>query len=123
MSSERGRPGDERASGQEVNRGISNAVVHLYREHLGRGPERTRTTVRGDAVLILIEDGLTRPERLLVANGHGEDVMRMRRAVQAALRAEIIGVVEEHTGRPVTAFMSDQHVEPDVACEVLVLGP
>lgn len=123
MGADRERPYGEPASTHEVSRDISNAVAHLYRERLGRGPERARTTIRGDTVLVMIEDGLTRPERLLVEHGRGDDVLRMRRALQVAMKDDFVAAVERATERRVIAFMSDQHVEPDVACEVLVLAP
>jgi uncharacterized protein YbcI len=37
------------------------------------------------------------------------------------MRTELIEVVERLTGRKVAAFMSDNHVDPDVAVETFVL--
>ena len=34
---------------------------------------------------------------------------------------EAIGVIEELSGRRVAAFMSDNHIEPDLAVEIFVL--
>ncbi len=39
------------------------------------------------------------------------------------MRDDIVAAVEEFTGRSVIAFMSDTHIDPDLACEVLVLEP
>jgi len=38
------------------------------------------------------------------------------------MRDDIVAAVEEFTGRSVIAFMSDNHIDPDLACEVLVPG-
>ena len=35
--------------------------------------------------------------------------------------AKLVGVVEEVLGRKVAAFMSDHHLDPDMAVEVFVL--
>ena len=40
-----------------------------------------------------------------------------------AMRDDLIASVEKHMGRKVIAFMSDNHIEPDVAAEVFVLAP
>ena len=36
---------------------------------------------------------------------------------------EAIGIVEELSGRRVAAFMSDNHIDPDLAIEIFVLQP
>jgi hypothetical protein len=38
-----------------------------------------------------------------------------------AMREEAIAVIEGLTGRRVTAFMSANHIEPDLAAEMFVL--
>ena len=106
-----------------VTAAISNAVVRITREHLGRGPTRARTTIRDDIVLVVMEDTMTRAERTLAAAGRTEEVLRIRRVFQAAMREHVVAAVEELTGRTVEAFMSDNHIEPDLACEMFVLAP
>jgi uncharacterized protein YbcI len=39
------------------------------------------------------------------------------------MREDLVAAVEALTGRSVLAFMSDNHIEPDLACEVFVLEP
>jgi uncharacterized protein YbcI len=39
------------------------------------------------------------------------------------MQSDMVAAVEEATGRSVIAFMSDNHVEPDLACEIFVLAP
>jgi hypothetical protein len=39
------------------------------------------------------------------------------------MRSDMIAAVEEITGRSVVAFMSTNHVDPDIACEILMLAP
>ena len=46
-----------------------------------------------------------------------------RKAFQNAMREELVAGVEEITGRRVIAFMSDNHLEPDMAIEAFVLEP
>jgi uncharacterized protein YbcI len=47
----------------------------------------------------------------------------MRRTFQEAMREPLVGAVEQLTGRHVIAFMSDHHIDPDIAAETFVLAP
>jgi uncharacterized protein YbcI len=100
---------------------ISNAVVRLLAEYTGRGPTKARTTIRSDMVIVLLQDTLTKGERVLVRNGRAENVLALRSEFQGAMREEVVAVVEELVGRKVIAFMSTNHIDPDLAAEVFVL--
>ena len=115
-------PRSERAGG-EISAAISNAMVRLHREYLGRGPTKARTSIRDNTVVVLMEDTFTKAERSLIADGKHEEVLRTRHSVQMTMRADMVGAIEEITGRGVIAFMSDNHIEPDLACEIFVLAP
>jgi uncharacterized protein YbcI len=67
-------------------------------------------------------DTMLQAERTLVDSGERDCVLTMRRKFQRAMREGLVAIVEEHTGREVTAFMSDNHVDPDMGVEVFVLG-
>ena len=110
------------ADGQ-LSAAICNALVRIQREYLGRGPTRARASVRGDTIVVLMEDTLTKAERRLVGDGRQEEVVRMRYSLQQTMRDDIVAAVRELTGREVVAFMSDTHIDPDLACEVIVLEP
>jgi uncharacterized protein YbcI len=44
-----------------------------------------------------------------------------RRAFQDAMRDELVADVERLTGRSMIAFLSDSHIDPDVAIECFQL--
>jgi hypothetical protein len=46
-----------------------------------------------------------------------------RRAFQDTMQAEAITTVQELSGRRVLAFMSTNHIDPDLALEVFILEP
>ncbi len=102
---------------------ISRAVVQLWHEHTGRGPTKARTTITDDLVVVVMADTLLKAERNLVLSGKVEQVLSMRRAFQDTMGAELTEVVERLTGRTVMAFMSHNHVDPDLAAELFVLKP
>jgi uncharacterized protein YbcI len=105
----------------ERNAAISKAVVRLLSEYVGRGPTKARTIHSGKVVLCVLEDTMTRAERSLTAGGHEDFVLQARHALQHTMQEDLTAAVEEFTHRKVVAFMSANHIEPDLAAEVFVL--
>ena len=110
------------AEGQ-LSAAISNSVVQCIREYTGRGATKARTAIANDMIVTRMEDTLTKGERSLADSGKGDMVTEIRRCFQMTMRDELVGRVEQLTGRRVIAFMSDNHIEPDMAVEVFVLAP
>ncbi len=102
---------------------ISGAVVQLIREYTGRGPTRARTYIIGDLISVVLQDTLTMGERSLVRDGEVDLVLASRKAFQRTMSQELIAAVEEHSGRRVLAFLSSNHIDPDIAIESFVLVP
>jgi uncharacterized protein YbcI len=107
--------------GGALNAAISNAVVALLSEYTGRGPTKAQTTIRQNVVLVMLHDTLTKGERALVSRGRSEKVLDLRAEFQSAMREDAIAAVSALTGRSVTAFMSTNHIDPDLAGELFVL--
>jgi uncharacterized protein YbcI len=106
-----------------VNAALANAIVHLVREYTGRGPTQARASIHGDMVTVLMGDVLTKAERKLAQGGKAEMVRHLRREFQTAMRDDMVAEVESITHRKVIAFMSDNHIDPDMAVETFVLEP
>jgi uncharacterized protein YbcI len=102
---------------------ISTSTVQLLREYTGRGPTKAKTVISEDLVTILVADTLTRGERKLVDNDDADEVLQLRHHYQRIMRAELVAVVERQLKRKVIAFMSQNHIDPDLAVEVFVLEP
>jgi uncharacterized protein YbcI len=102
---------------------ISTSAVQLLHEYTGRGPTKARTVISDDLVTILLADTLTKGERKLADNGHPERVLALRHDFQLVMRDDLIGIVERQLNRKVTAFMSQNHIDPDLAIEVFLLEP
>ena len=108
---------------QSVTSRISNAMVRCVKNYTGRGPTRARTVYHQSVVACVMEDTLTVSERTLVENGQETLVLSTRQRLQAAMRVDAIAEIESLTGRKVVAFMSDNHIDPDMAVETFVLEP
>ncbi|HEV2775651.1 MAG TPA: Na-translocating system protein MpsC family protein, partial [Solirubrobacteraceae bacterium] len=100
-----------------------NYVVRTMAEYTGRGPTKARTHIHDDVVTVLLQDTLTKGERSLVGDDLDGLVLTMRKAFQGTMGQVLIDGVEEILGRNVIAFMSDNHIDPDVAVEVFLLAP
>jgi uncharacterized protein YbcI len=90
-------------------------------EYTGRGPTKARTSIRDDVIMVVLEDTLTKGERALVRNGRSEKVIDLRGEFQAAMSTDAVEAIEGLTGRSVAAFMSANHIDPDLAAEIFVL--
>ena len=102
---------------------ISTAAVQLLHDHTGRGPTKARTTINEDLVTIVLADTLTKGELTLVANGRAARVLKLRHDYQLVMEDALVELVESQLDRKVIAFMSQNHIDPDLAVEVFVLEP
>jgi uncharacterized protein YbcI len=102
---------------------VGNAITRLHRERYGRGATTTRTVFQRNHIVAFLEDIYTPLERTLIDADDWEQVKATRQSFQMAMRPEFIKAVEEITGRTVIAFMSQVHLDPDLAAEIFVLTP
>jgi uncharacterized protein YbcI len=102
---------------------ISNSMVGLLHRYTGRGPTKARTTIGDDVIICVMGATLTKGEQTLAHTGRTELVLESRRAFQEAFQADAIASVQEISHRRVVAFMSNNHIDPDLAVEVFVLEP
>ena len=107
----------------DVTAAISDAMAKLLSRYTGRGATSARTTFSRDLIVCVMGGALTKGEKSLVEHGRPEAVLSIRSTYQDCMEQEAIGVVEELSGRRVAAFMSGNHIEPDLAVEIFVLQP
>jgi uncharacterized protein YbcI len=105
----------------DLRQAISDAIVRVSADFIGRGPTRAKTYINENVVSCVMQDTLTRGERSLVADGDGESVRGMRRRFQDAMRRHMCSAIEELTDRKVVSFLSDNDVASEMAIEVFVL--
>jgi uncharacterized protein YbcI len=107
--------------GGELNAAVTREVIRIQSESHGRGPKKAFSFHNGNVLVTVLEEVLTPAERKLAGNGQSEAVLKMRRLYQSTMAGEMKQRIEAVTGRRVTALMSDNHVEPDMAVEVFIL--
>jgi uncharacterized protein YbcI len=102
---------------------ISTAAVQLLREFTGRGPTKAKTLINENLVTIVLADTLTTGERKLVENGRSARVLELRHDYQLVMRDDLVAIVQGQLDRKVIAFLSQNHIDPDLAVETFVLEP
>lgn len=102
---------------------ISNMTVRLLSQYTGRGPTRARTFLNDDMVTVVLQDTLTKAEHTLVSKDYRDLVLRTRTTFQEAMSDDLIAGIQEILGREVIAFLSANHIDPDIAIETFILAP
>ena len=68
--------------------------------------------------------GFTPLEQTIMDSGEPERVVDMREDFQRVMADRYKNAIEELTGRKVSAFLSQAHVEPDITMEIFFIdGP
>lgn len=110
--------------GQSVAMAVSNAIVHLYKEQLGRGPTKAATQFAGpDALLVTLEQTLVPAERRLVEMGEPNRMTETRLLLMGAAESEFRETIERITGRKVRAMVCGVAAEADISTKVFYLEP
>ena len=114
---------DGSLQGGELNAALTSALVGIHNEYLGRGPKTASTFHYGNVVVTLMNDVLTHAEKSLTPQ-RTDAVTHMRHLFQETMETDFRAAVERLTGRKVLAFISGNHVDPDIAAELFILdGP
>jgi uncharacterized protein YbcI len=109
-------PGEQRAA-------IANGIVALFKEFYGKGPTAAKTYFNDDWVFVVLDDGLTRNEETLVANGEHGLVRQVRLRFQEVMAEQITAAVADITGRRVLTYHSQLLLDPVHSVEMFLLAP
>ena len=103
---------------------VSRALMRVYKDSLGRGPDRAHTHYAGpDAIVCCLEGTLTPVERTLTTIAGHQRLRETRILIQDAAEAEMCLLVEKITGRRVIASTSGFDVRADFATEAFKFAP
>ncbi len=110
-------------NGDELLTAVSAAMGALHERYYGRIPATAKSQMMGDDLLACVLGGVfTEVEKTMIELERAAIVQETRSAFQAAMQQKFIAVVEQLSGRRVLAFISNQHVGPDLEIELFVLG-
>jgi uncharacterized protein YbcI len=100
---------------------ITESMVALHQRYY-RAPATAKTQMLGSDLLACVLGGVfTDVEKTMIELQQGTIVQETRSAFQNAMQQKFIAEVERLSGREVLAFISNQHVGPDIEVELFVL--
>jgi uncharacterized protein YbcI len=107
-------------SGDELLAAVTDSMVLLH-ERYYRMPVTAKSRMLGDDLLACVLGGVfTDVEKTMIELDRATLVQETRSAFQEAMQGKFIAEVERLSGREVLAFISNQHVGPDIEIEIFV---
>jgi uncharacterized protein YbcI len=107
-------------NGEELLQAVTDSMVALH-ERYYRAPATAKSQMLGDDLLACVLGGVfTDVEKTMIELERGTLVQETRSAFQSAMQQKFIDEVERLSGREVLAFISNQHVGPDIEIEIFV---
>ena len=112
---------DSPLSGEALLQAVTASMVSLH-ERYYRAPATAKTQMLGNDLLACVLGGVfTDVEKTMIELQRSTVVQETRSAFQEAMQQKFIDEVERLSGREVLAFISNQHVGPDIEVELFVL--
>ena len=110
--------------GDELLAAVTEAMVALHKRYHHRVPVTAKTLLLGGEVLACVLGGVySDVEKTMIELQRMTIVQETRSAFQEAMQHKFIAAVERLSGREVLAFISNQHVGPDIEIELFMLRP
>jgi uncharacterized protein YbcI len=101
---------------------ISDEMMAFQHEFVGRGPDRIRTRIVDDLVVVRSFGVLTPAEKQLAGSFEGRRLIKaMRQQVLEAGRSVLESIVKKHTGSEVISVHSDISTKSGEWLDVFVL--
>jgi uncharacterized protein YbcI len=102
---------------------ISDEMMAFQHEFVGRSPDRIRTRIVEDLVIVRSFGVFTPAEKQLAKSFEGRRLIKaMRQQVLEAGRPVLEGIVQKHTGSEVVSVHSDISTKSGEWLDVFVLG-
>ena len=103
---------------------VTDAMVALHVRYHHRAHVTAKTLLLGGDLLSCVMGGVyTDVEKTMIEIQRTTIVQETRSAFQTAMQHKFIAAVELLSGRDVLAFISNQHVGPDMEIELFLLRP
>ena len=107
-------------SGDPLLQAVTNSMVTLH-ERYYRAPATAKSQMLGEDLLACVLGGVfTDVEKTMIELQRGRVVQETRSAFLEAMQQKFIEEVERLSGREVIAFISNQHIGPDIEVELFV---
>ncbi len=101
---------EQRTVGQ-IERELSQKIQALYKKHLGHQPSKVSCQLFSSKLVVVLEDSVTQPEKLLLEGGQMELAEQVRDDLNEAMQPQIKALVESILGVTVLDLLSDAAIE------------
>lgn len=109
--------------GDALLEAVTASMLALHKRLYHCAPTTARCQLMDNELLTCVLSGVyTDVERALIDNEQGDLVRQARRAIQHVMRDAFIAEVQRLSGRGVTAFVSTNHIDPDLEVELFWLA-
>lgn len=97
---------------------LTNAIVQVQKESWGKGPERAKSYLLDDFLLVVMRGGLTKAEETMLEVGEADRVRDFRQTFQNRAAERYTTLIEELTGQKVVTYQSQILFDPTILLEV-----
>jgi uncharacterized protein YbcI len=107
----------------ELETRIADQIALLQADYYGVPPKGARAyVIPGEIVVVVLRETFTPAEKVLIRHGDAEAIQHSRRRFQQLSREDFGAVIEQATGEQVESFLSETHLENEVAVEIFLLA-
>ena len=101
---------EQRTVGQ-TERELSQKIQALYKKHLGHQPSKVSCQLFSSKLVVVLEDSVTQPEKLLVEGGSWSLLRRFVANINEAMQPQIKALIESILGVTILDLLSDATIE------------
>ncbi|MEG4996277.1 MULTISPECIES: DUF2294 domain-containing protein [unclassified Microcoleus] len=95
----------------KLERTIAQGVQALYRSLVGHQTSQVLCNILDNKLIIVIENAITQPEKLLAQNGQEDLASQVRSQLESVLELQLKDLIKEVLGVGVTDLLSDATLE------------
>jgi uncharacterized protein YbcI len=95
----------------KLERSLSQGIQALYRSKLGQQTSHAVCHLFDNKLIIIIENGVTQPEKLLAENGQQDLALQVRSQLESVLELQLKDLIKEVLGVGVIDLLSDATLE------------
>jgi len=96
---------------QNLENILADRIQSLFIDQLGHQPEDIYCRFLDNKLTIVIENAITKPEKLLIAAGYQDIVKKARDSIEKILRPEFKQIIEEITSSQVSNILFATHLD------------
>ncbi|MBD1844379.1 DUF2294 domain-containing protein [Cyanobacteria bacterium FACHB-63] len=105
----------------QLERTLSQRIQAFYRTQLGHQPSRVSCHIADGKVIIVLEDAITKPEKLLLETGQEELAEKVHNDLDKALHPQLTALIEEVVEVKVIDILSDATFDTGRSGTIVVL--